>query len=512
MTLIDRLAGAFGYARREFVAQSPPAKPTFAKRLFTAAQVDRLTASWAATNVSFDYDLRRSLATLRGRARHLAQNNDYARRYLQMCVTHVVGPNGFALQSQVRFQNGNPDISTNEAIERAFYEWARRGVCEVTGKLSFIDLQQLLVETAARDGEYLVRKIHGAPNGFGFALQVLDVDRLDIDKNEVLPDGRRVVMGVELSPFGAPVAYWMHKGHPSNTEWQTIGRWERVPATDIYHGYRAQRPEQTRGCPWMHSAMLRMHHLVGFEEAAVIAARVGASKMGWFTSEDGDSTALADEKEAGTEIPYMNAEPGAFGVLPKGMGFEAFNPDYPHAAFDPFVKATLRGIASGLGVAYHTLANDLTGVNFSSARAGTLEERDNWMAAQEWFASSFLYPVFADWIRYAHLSGAIRRSDGVALSPEQAERNNRPLWQGRRWQWVDPSKDIEANVAAIAAGLKSRREVVAEQGRDLDDVWLQLQAEQRRAAELGLDLGPAAPAPPAAPDTDMDQTPQEIAE
>ncbi|WP_416224081.1 phage portal protein [Thiohalophilus sp.] len=45
-------------------------------------------------------------------------------------------------------------------------------------------------------------------------------------------------------------------------------------------------------------------------------------------------------------------EPGHFSVLPKGYGFEAFDPKYPHEAFDPFTKSTKRDLAMGLGVSY----------------------------------------------------------------------------------------------------------------------------------------------------------------
>lgn len=478
MAILERLAARLGYRKM----------PTLSTRAFAAAQSGRLTASWSTANTSFDYDLRASLEQMRARSRNLAQNNDYARRFLQMCATHIVGPSGFALQNQAKFGNGNLDTGANDAVERAFADWGRRGTCEATGRLSFVDVQQLLIETAPRDGEFLVRKVYGRGiNRYNFAIQVLDVDRLDVKRNETYPDGRRCVMGVELAASGRPLAYWLTTNHPASSEWQTVGKYERVPASDIYHAFRAQRPEQTRGCPWMHTAMVRLQHLGAFEEAAVIAARVGASKMGWFTTPDGDTTGLTDTKGA-DEIPYMEAEPGQFGVLPGGMDFKSFDPDYPHAAFDPFIKATLRGIASGLGVAYHTLANDLEGVNFSSARAGTLEERDNWMSLQTWFAESFLYPLFSDWLRQALLAGAIQLPNGTPLPLDKIDLYDKPLWQGRRWQWVDPSKDIEANLAAIEGGLKSRRDVIQEQGRDLDDVWLQLQAENEKAAAMGIDL------------------------
>ena len=38
------------------------------------------------------------------------------------------------------------------------------------------------------------------------------------------------------------------------------------------------------------------------------------------------------------------------------------------------------------------------------------------------------------------------------------------------WQWVDPRNEVEAETAAINAGLKSRAEVVAARGRDIDEL------------------------------------------
>lgn len=53
--------------------------------------------------------------------------------------------------------------------------------------------------------------------------------------------------------------------------------------------------------------------------------------------------------------------PGTFDVLPEGYDMRAFDSKYPTEAFDPFTKAILRRIASGLDVAYNGLANDLEG-------------------------------------------------------------------------------------------------------------------------------------------------------
>ena len=59
-------------------------------------------------------------------------------------------------------------------------------------------------------------------------------------------------------------------------------------------------------------------------------------------------------------------------------------------------------------------------------------------------------------------------------------------WLPPRWDWVDPIKDIKAEVAAIDAKLKSRTQAVAERGYDAAAVDAEIAADRQRERELGL--------------------------
>lgn len=504
---LDNLARRFGYA-----------KSAGGRRDFAAAQLSRLTGGWSSSNVSANADLYRSLDTLRARSRDLCNNNDYAKRFLGMVAANVVGGTGFTLQARVYDKPGVPDTGANDAIEAAFDRWSKRGVCDVTGRLSFRDVQQLVAKAAARDGEALVRKVRGkaAGNPFGYALQLIDIDRLDTRLIRAAEGGQNEIrMGVEIDVFGRSVAYWLRGYHPGDSYGVAAGAVQaahaRIPADEIIHVFMAERPEQLRGQPWMHAAMTRLNNLGGYEEAAVIAARVGASQMGFFTDPDGNtSNAIKDGEDADTGELYMDADPGVFKSLPPGVTFEKFDPNYPAAMYGDFVKACLRGIASGLGVAYHALANDLEGVNFSSIRAGTLEERDQWVSLQEWFKDAFIEPVFDEWLRHALAMGQITLANGKPLPLEKLDKFSAHTFQGRRWQWVDPLKDMEAKILGIQHGLTSPQQVAAELGVDYEDILVEIKAAQDMADKIGVKLGKpeaAAPAPapepkPAAPEDD----------
>ncbi len=479
-----------------------PAKVPPARRDFTGASTGRLAGGWNTRNISANAELYRALDTLRARSRDLCNNNDYAKRFLGMVAANVVGGTGFTLQSRIYDAPKTPDTAANAAVERAWARWCARGVCDVAGRLSMKDIQNLAITASARDGEALVRIVRGsaAGNAFGFALQVLDVDRIDTQLVRAAAAGvNEIKMGVEIDGFGRAVAYWLRPYHPGElflVDSAQIRAHVRVPASEVIHGFRPDRPEQLRGLPWMHAAMARLNNLGGYEEAAVIAARVGASKMGFFETPDGTAPGDGEDEEG---VPFTEVEPGQFGVLPAGSKFNAFNPDYPHQMYEQFVKACLRGVSSGLGVAYHALANDLTSVSFSSIRSGTLEERDQWMAIQAWFIEAFLEPIFMQWLQAALAFGQIKLDNGSALSVAKIDKFSAHAWQPRRWQWVDPKNDMEANILAVENGFKSRQAICAELGGDFEDVLVQLKAEQDLAEQLGVKLGKS---PEAGPDSD----------
>ena len=59
-------------------------------------------------------------------------------------------------------------------------------------------------------------------------------------------------------------------------------------------------------------------------------------------------------------------------------------------------------------------------------------------------------------------------------------------WIPPRWDWVDPLKDIQAQVLAIDAGLLSRRKAVEATGYDIEEIDRENAADAERAAALGL--------------------------
>jgi len=336
-----------------------------------------------------------------------------------------------------------------------------------------------------RDGEILIRKVRGpaAGNRFNYAIQVMEADHLDDRDFRQLDKGRQVTMGVETNEWNRPLGYHVFRGHPGN-DFAGLDRFTtiRVPAKNMLHAFLTERAGQTRGLPWVVSAMLRLNMLGGYEEAELVAARVAAAKMGFFVSPDGEGFEGSGLDDDGNTL--MDAEAGRLEQLPAGVDFKPWDPQHPNTAFPTFLKAMLRGVAASIGASYNTLSGDLEGVNFSSLRQGALNERDAWRTIQAWTVTALHAEIFADWLEMALTSPA-----GLALPLAKFDKFNSPTWHPRGWQWVDPQKEAAGNEKAIKNGLKTRTEVLAERGRTLEEVLEERQRENEMAAAFGVDLG-----------------------
>lgn len=446
-------------------------------RSFKAGEHDRLVAGWSGMPLTADIIIQKHQRVLVARSREQSNNNDHAKAFLRMCRQNIVGPAGVLLQAQATKDDGKLDKEVNTAIETAFGQWGHRDNCDVTGAESWRSLQNSCVQSAAKDGEFMLRKVYGKDAGpWGFALQILDPVRCPVDYDvQRLNGGTNFIRhGIEFTRFGRPVAYHITTTDQSEIEYQYGGRnYMRIPAGEIIHGYRKEMTSQKRGLPWMATALYTMRHLAGFEEAVIVNARIGASKAAFIKYEPGTGPEYDED-----EPPEMDVEPGTINELPGGASIEEWNPQFPAGESGPFVKHLLRKIAAGLGVPYNELAADLEGVNFSSIRQGTLDSREGWKELQEWLVESLIQPVFEAWLSYSLLAGRIKLK-GRPLPASQLERYSVVSWQPRRWDWIDPRADSDAAVTAKNNFLKSPSQIMREQGRDPGTVWAETAADMR---------------------------------
>ena len=444
------------------------------KKRYYGASTNNLFASWNSPNTSADQIIKADLRKIRERARDLTRNNPHSSKFINLLKQNVIG-SGIKLQNKAQDSNGTFDTYANTEIEKAFLEWSKHGNCDTTGTMSFVDVQKLIIASVATDGEVFVRVVKNYKNNFKFALQIIESDHLDEQFNDV---GKNIRMGIERDKWGSPIAYHLYKNHPTDYEMGSNQR-VRVPADEIIHIYRKDRPSQSRGISWFHSVMNDLKMYDGFAEAALVEKRLTASKMGFYKRPQGEEYYGDDTDTDGNII--NEATPAQFEILPEGWDFEAFDPKSGNDNFADFGKAILRNIASGLNISYTSLTNDLEGVNYSSIRAGLLDERDAYKSIQKWLIEVFMTRVFSEWLDTQLVY------QNIKLPLSKFEKFNNPMFIARGFAWVDPLKDTKANTEAIANGLKTATQVLSEQGLDIEEVYQQLAKEKALREKYGID-------------------------
>jgi lambda family phage portal protein len=489
-----------------------PAKPTSRNSLsrgYNAARWTRLTSDWSTSQTTANQEIRRDLRALRARSRELARNKGVMRKFLSMMASNVVGSQGITLR--VIFDpHGNStterDAELSKQVEAAFTEWSRPENASASGKLSWIGVCAHAVRMMARDGEFLCREILDADNAFGYALNFRDPAWLSETYNTML-GGNRVLMSVEVNQYDRPVRYWLTRPssdylYPEldlNHSYRTP-----VPASEIIHKFLITEDEiQTRGVPMAHAAMEDMNILGGVVDAELYASRANACNTDYVMPPDDEDDTGDDEPPDGFKTGEVRElESAVMTVLPPGYKVQSNDPKHPNANLGNFMKSVKRDIASALEVSYESLANDRENVNYSSIRAGLLEERDIWRFLQTFMIEHFCHRVFQNWLKSAMLTGAVQ------LSIRDFERV-RDSWRPRGWDWVDPLKDIQAAILAIMNGLESRTDYCDERGDDFLDNVKKLGMERKAMEAEGLALAADAlkPIPPKADKTTPGEKP-----
>jgi len=253
----------------------------------------------------------------------------------------------------------------------------------------------------------------------------------------------------------------------------------RVPAGEVLHVYRPIDAGQIRGLPHVAPAMVRLFLLDQYDDAELDRKKTAAMFAGFITKTAPEEQ-LMGEIEAGDDgTGIASLEPGTLQVLLPGEDVKFSSPADVGGGYEAFQYRTLLSIAASVGLPYHLVTGDVRQANYSSLRAELVEFRRRVGQLQHGvIAYQLCRPVWHRWLETAVLAGALALDDLDAALPVQ--------WIPPRWDWVDPLKDIQAQLLAIEAGLVSRRKAVEATGYDIEEIDRENAADLARATALGL--------------------------
>ena len=458
-----------------------PRIPVSQKRSFTDVSDQQSTlADWLLSDAHTNQKLQNHLPRLRRMCRGLEESNRYYRRFLAEWVLNIIGPAGFRFQSECRRANGEPDKTKRDELEGVYREWQNSMTAWACG-MPYVEGLQLAERTFARDGMALIRILRGySGNRWGFALQHIDIDYLDINLTGTFKVGGRtrdIHLGIEVDQYGKPAAYYLRGQHGGEDLLRIAGRNVlRVPASDMLCRVHKERPEQMHGVPMAVGAITALRHLDRYEEAEVVAARVAACAS---ISIENDGTVPQFEGEDGDDLTaQLEMAPGGFLELPGGKKATLLSPQHPNTSYPEFRKGLLRGIAAGSNSQYSRIGADASDANYSSMREERLALTDVYEMFQGLAINHTERPVFENWLELQ-----LTATNNLSFTMDQYGKLCRARWQGRRWSYVDPLKEVKAIETALYLGLTSRKRELAKQGIDMDELDKEIEADENHPAQ-----------------------------
>jgi len=487
-------------------------------RMYEAAISNNLNADFPVSITSANAEILTSISPTRSRARRLERDNPYARSILETFQNNVGGDEPFRLEMKVGKCTDDGQFilekDTNRLIEEAWCDAGLPENCTVRRDMSRLEVDIQAITAIVRDGGILARHWRAFPNNkFRYAIEPIEIDRLDHYWNRPqVNTANEIQFSIEMDQWHGPVAYHILSKHPGDVfAWSNQPRYrERVPAEDIIALFDLRtRAGQYVGMPRFASIIQRLHRIDQFDIAHVTAAIWAACKPFFIIQEfptamgemvpDFIKRAMESASDdqgmgQGEGEKLSTSEPGTGEVLPYGQKPFLVDPKFPIEAAADFKKDNLRAAAAGSGAAYHIIGQDLESVNFSSGRIGLEAFRDTCKVLQRHFVLGYRRPHFNEWLKSAILSGQL------ALPIARLEEFQRAAkFYGRRWQYIQPLQDAQADQLRLQIRTTSRDRIIAEseRGGDYEEVASELASDAAVDEAHGLDPFEAKPKPAA---------------
>lgn len=395
---------------------------------------------------------------LRERARYEVANNCYAKGMLTTRANYVAGT-GPALQVLT------DDRAYNAAIETAFHRYCV--AAKVYEKL------WTMVFAHGVDGESFAMFVHnyGLRNPVKLDLQLIECEQVADGVGDWIVDVRRDD-GLVLDDFGNVVGYRVLRQHPGELYGLgALAEPETVPARDMIHLYRVERPGQTRGVTMIAPALMLYPNLRRWTYAALSAAEKAARIAGVIRS-----TYNTEEASKIDPLEAVDLESDTWLTMPEGWDINQFKAEQPTTTYPQFKREIVSEIARCLEMPYNVAAADSAGYNFASGKL----DHSGWYKAcgidQARADNRIATPIFERWFEEAALiAGHLPPSPtGTREAPPHVWR-----WDGQ--DLIDP-REASAQATALANGFATLPRLYSKRGLD----WSEELESQAKA--LGMTL------------------------
>lgn len=377
--------------------------------------------------------------------------------------------------SSFDFVPGTSDPLLNKQVKGYIKKRMASTACDATGNFDFTEIAKTSMRAVWNDGDCLLVKQKDG------SILPFESDQIISPKNK--SNGVRFVNGVELNSVNRPLAYWV-KQRRTQGDYAGIkidDESKRVQAKYVFYPAYKTRFNQTRGVPFLAAILKRFDRVNNYIDYESLAAEINSMQTWKITrqledinnplegTEDSDDTASTYDK-------VQKVEPGQIYDLAVGEDFAMVGSQRPGDNFEPYLINSLRVIGVGIGLPLELILLDFSRTNYSSARASLAEARRMFRSWQRFAQNKICIPWY-NW--------QIARAIALRILPP----DNRLFivrCQWPAWEYIDPVKEALGNRIAREENVKSRSQIIRESGEEPEEVFREIQEENKLMATIGL--------------------------
>lgn len=415
--------------------------------------------------------------TLRERSRYEVSNNAYARGMVVTIAEDVIGTG-----PRPRLQTGSDQL--NRRLQRDFLLWS--------AAISLPEKLRAMAQAKIIDGEAFAVLINNPR--LGHPIQ-LDLKLIEADRVSTPPGSspfapargaRHFADGIVLDAADNPLYYTIARCHPGAAFSETgkfsgATLFDTIPAGDMIHWYRLDRPEQHRGLPELTAALPLFAQLRRYTLAVLASAETAAD----FAAVIYTDTPAGGESIQATPFDVVTLEKRMATTLPDGWKLGQLKAEQPVTNYPQFKREILGEIGRVLRVPINIMTGDSSQHGYASGRLDYQSYQRAVKIEQDRCASSVLKPLFRAWLKEYTLA-CPDIFEGKLLDQRNWPELCSPAWFWDGFEHVDPNKEANAQ----ARRLKNRTSTLAAEyarvGKDWEEEIGEYAREKQRLRELGL--------------------------
>tara|TARA_R100000808_G_C2155423_1_gene167872 strand:- start:17376 stop:18962 length:1587 start_codon:yes stop_codon:yes gene_type:complete len=407
----------------------------------------------------YQYDTELDYWSLRQKSAQLFKGNHYAAGIIDRLVNNEINT-GMALEA-----TPEPTIlgideeflgDWSENLENIFQIWANDPkLCDYSQRLTFNEIQKKAREEALIAGDVLViirSGRTGLPN-----IQLVRGDRVQSPLTEKpIPEGHRIVDGIELDQRNRHVRYWIQNDNLDFEGITSFGIRSKRTMSFLLYG-KEPRKGEVRGMPLLSRVLQSLKEIDRYRDSAQRKAVINSflamyikkteDKMSSMPVSGGaihkDSIQLSSQQaprkfNLASQMPGIVYEELEVGEEPVGFHSQGTDVNFPN-----FEGAMLQSIGWSLGIPPEILTLSFN-QNYSASQAAINEFKMYLDSVREDFSIDFCKPIYKEWFISSNLNKTVQAPGFLQAWRDPSKYLTVGAWLWSSWTGaVKPSTDMK---------------------------------------------------------------------